>query len=624
MCGIAGFVGKGTEENLHKMVYSIRHRGPDSQDIYKQDELGFVHARLSIIDLSTGANQPFFNDDKSLVMVFNGEIYNYLELKEEIYKLRKYTFRTTSDTEVLLYLFQEYGVEMLQKINGMFAFAIYDFQKKELFVAKDRLGKKPLYYGIFNGTFIFASEPKAILQHPLATKELNINALNQYLTFDYVPTTNSIFQNIYKLEAAHYLIFKNKQIITKNRYWHISFEPNNFSYADAKDKLDSLLNKATAQRMLADVPLGVFLSGGLDSSTVAYYAQKNSTTPIQTFSIGFEDKSYNEADYATAVAKHLNTEHHTQYLSAQQSLDLVPEISSKLDEPFADASIIPTYFLSKFTRSKVTVSLGGDGSDELLAGYPTFISDNYIDLYKGLPNFLKSFISQTTKLLPVSDKNISLDFKIRQFLQGFEMDKEYTSTLWLGSFTPSEKQKVFSKNALSSITNTHGLGIVDDYLSEVKNAGAFEKLLYTYYRTYLLDDILVKVDRASMYTSLEVRAPFLDYHLVEFLSGLPKDYKIQGSNVKRILKDLMRDKIPNNIIDRPKKGFGIPLSSWIRKELKPLCDELLSEESLKKHDLFDYSYINKIKNDHYEVKQNNRKYLWNLMMFQLWYNEWIG
>jgi asparagine synthase (glutamine-hydrolysing) len=319
----------------------------------------------------------------------------------------------------------------------------------------------------------------------------------------------------------------------------------------------------------------------------------------------------------------LNTNHHTQYLSAQQSLDLVPEISSKLDEPFADASIIPTYFLSKFTRSHVTVALGGDGSDELMAGYPTFISDYFIDFYRVLPQFIKSIITGGSKLLPVSDKNISLDFKIRQFLQGFEMNKQFTSSLWLGSFVPSEKQKLFSKDSLQCITNGHGLGVVDKYIEEVKDAKYFEKLLYTYYRTYLLDDILFKVDRASMYTSLEVRAPFLDYHLVEFLSGLPKKYKLQGFNGKYVLKELMRDKIPNDIIGRPKKGFGIPLSSWIRKELKPLSEELLSEDALKKHGLFDYSYISKIKNNHYEVKENNRKTLWNLMMFQLWYNEWM-
>jgi asparagine synthase (glutamine-hydrolysing) len=623
MCGIAGFFGKGTEEDLRRMIYAIRYRGPDHQGAQLIENVGLAQARLSIIDLSEGAQQPFFTTDKSVAMVFNGEIYNYLELKEELLKLNKYTFRTTSDTEVLVYMYKEYGEKLLEKINGMFAFAIYDFTKKQLFVARDRMGKKPLYYSVVNNTLLFASELKAILQHPLATKELNYDAINEYLTFDYIPTPHSIFKNIHKLEASQYIIFKDGNIVTKQAYWHVNFTEQNISFTDATAKLDGLLSGAVSRRLMSDVPLGVFLSGGLDSSAVAYYAQKTAKSTINTFSIGFSEKSYDESNYARLVAKKLGTIHHEEVLSATESLSHIPDITSKLDEPFADPSIIPTYFLSKFTRKHVTVALGGDGSDELMAGYPTFISDKFLNLFSALPKPLVKSFASLTNLLPPSDKNISLDFKLIQFFKGFEESKQYVHSLWLGSFTPSLKNKLFTLAAQSQITNGKGLGCVDIYLKDVPDASEFNRLLYSYYRTYLLEDILVKVDRASMYNSLEVRAPFLDVNVVEFLDTLPKSYKIQGFNGKRLLKELMRNKLPNEIIDRPKKGFGIPVSLWLRNELKETMEHYLSEERINKHGIFNYSYIDKLKKEHLALKKNHRKLLWNLLVFEMWWDNFM-
>lgn len=624
MCGIAGFVGRGSEGELKSMIESISYRGPDYLGADLIENVGFAHARLSIIDLSPEARQPFYTPDKSVAMVFNGEIYNYLELKEELIKLNKYTFRTTSDTEVLIYLYQEYGVKLLDKINGMFAFAIYDFKKKELLLARDRMGKKPLYYTITNGTLVFASELKAILKHPQVKKEMNYDAINEYLTFEYIPTPNTIFKNIYKLEASNYLLFKNGKIVEKKAYWHVDFTEQQISFTDAVAKFDTLLAHATSSRLMSDVPLGVFLSGGLDSSTVAYYAQKAASSTINTFSIGFSEKSYDESDYAKLVAKKLGTKHHEEILSASASLGLIPDIISKLDEPFADPSIIPTYFLSKFTRKHVTVALGGDGSDELLAGYPTFISDKFLNTVGVLPKaFLKMLSGLTSSLLPPSDKNISLDFKLAQFFKGFEENKRYAHTLWLGSFTPTLKEKLFTASTKSNITNGNGLSSIDRYLAEVPNDNTFNQLLYTYYRTYLLEDILVKVDRASMYNSLEVRAPFLDVKVVEFLNSLPKNYKIKGFNGKRLLKELMRDKLPNEIIDRPKKGFGIPVSLWLRNELKDTMEHYLSEERINKQGIFNYSYINQLKKEHLALKHNHRKLLWNLLVFEMWYDNFM-
>jgi asparagine synthase (glutamine-hydrolysing) len=622
MCGIAGFVGRGNLDDLNRMIQCIRYRGPDNQPVFQKENCGFAHARLSIIDLSAEANQPFFNADRSAMIIFNGEIYNFPELKAGLQKTGRYNFHTTSDTEVLMYLYEEYKEKLLEKINGMFAFAIYDFRTKELLLARDRMGKKPLHYGIFDGTIVFASELKAILAHPLATKEINLDALNEYLTFDYVPTPHSIFKNIYKLEAANYLIFRERKIIENKPYWNIQFSNSTISFDEAKTQFDKLLDNATASRLMSDVPLGVFLSGGLDSSTIAYYAQKNSSNKVNTYSIGFEDKSYDEADYAQLVSKHLGTNHHQQILTAKHTLELIPKIASLLDEPFADPSIIPTHLLSDFTRQHVTVALGGDGSDELLAGYPTFFSNYFINPYSALPGFMKKLFEKISLTIPVSDKNISFDFKVKQFLKGFESKKEYAHTLWLGSFTPNEKQQLFNADVRNKLNDKSGLRVVDDWLSQMPNKNFFNQVQYVYYKTYLLDDILVKVDRASMYSSLEVRAPFLDYKVVEFLNSLPRQYKLKGFKSKYILKEVMRGKIPSEIIDRPKKGFGIPLSHWLRNELKPLCDDLLSESSISKHQLFNPDFVKKLQKDHYARRANNRKLLWNLIVFQMWYNNY--
>lgn len=613
MCGIAGFTGKGNKTVLKDMIQSIQHRGPDALVTHYDNNVALAHARLSIVDLRPEGNCPMFTKDKSLSITFNGEIYNYIELKEQLQE--KYTFRTTTDTEVLLYLYKELGVEMLKQINGMFAFAIYDYEEKELFIAKDRMGKKPLYYSTSIDSFVFGSEIKSILKHPSIKKELNIDAVNQYLTFDYVPTPNSIIKDIYKLESAHYLIVKDNQIVTKASYWEHNFSQNKpLSFNDATQKLDSLLNNATKNRLMSDVPLGVFLSGGLDSSAIGYYAQKNSKEKIKTFSIGFEDKSYDETDYAALVSEHLGTDHQSKILTPEHTVKLIDEIYPFIDEPFADASLIPTYFLSKFTKEHVTVALGGDGSDELLAGYPTFIADKFKQPLSSMPtSFTKVLLKITNKVLPASDKNISFDFKVKQFLKGFMSNKNHIHQLWLGSFTPFEKRELFKPEIYKSLQDKSGLGIIDSHYEKTKNNWSdFEKTTYNYYQTYLLDDILVKVDRASMYNSLEVRAPFLDKNVVEFLNSIPENYKQKGFEGKYLLKKLMEGKIPDNIIYRSKKGFGIPLSDWIRNDLKQEIEDVLLQEDA----YFNTDYIKTLLKEHHSKKCNNRKLIWNLYILK--------
>jgi asparagine synthase (glutamine-hydrolysing) len=382
----------------------------------------------------------------------------------------------------------------------------------------------------------------------------------------------------------------------------------------AVNELNDLLSEATRSRLMSDVPLGVFLSGGLDSSTIAYYAVKNSKTKVKTFSIGFEDRSYDEASYAKQVALHLGTEHHTKTLTPRHTLELIDEIYPKVDEPFADASLIPTYFLSQFTREHVTVALGGDGSDELFAGYPTFISDRFKWPLSAMPPSIPILLSEAAnRLLPVSDNNISFDFKVKQFLRGFLSRHDHIHQMWLGSFTPAEKARLFVPEVYREISDKTGLEIINAHFAKAKKEWSpLSRIIYYYLKTYLPDDILFKVDRASMYNSLEVRAPFLDRNVVEFVNSLPDSLKRHGLGGKFLLKKLMENKLPNDIVYRPKKGFGIPLSDWLRKDLKTKVDDTL----LMDDPYFDRVFIRKLLNEHHSGKFNHRKLIWNLFMLK--------
>ncbi len=609
MCGIAGYIGNCNEIILNQMIQKIKYRGPNGQHLYVKNDVGFAHARLSILDLREEGNQPMFNQRGNLMITFNGEIYNYLELKKKLKD--KHNFKTTTDTEVLLYMYSDYGEDMLQHIHGMFAFAIHNFDTNITIIARDRLGKKPLYYSKIKNTFLFSSELKSILEYPEINKKLNIASINEYLTFDYIPTPNTIINDINKLEPSTYIVLERSSIIKKVKYWSPEFSVNkNIEFNDAKNKLDELLENAVSRRLISDVPLGVFLSGGLDSSTVAYYAQKISNHKIKTFSIGFEDKSYNESDFAMQVARHLNTDHYTKILTPKHTLELIDEILPSLDEPFADASIIPTFFLSKFSKEYVDVSLGGDGSDELLAGYPTFISDYFKFPLNITPKYLINIlINFTDNLIPISDNNLSVDFKIKQFLKGFLGTNSQIHQLWLGSFDPTQKLQILNKNIFENLVDKTGLTNSDKHFYNKIGNTNFQKNINTYLNTYLLDDILYKVDRASMLNSLEVRAPFLDTQVVEFINSLPKKYKLKGFEGKYILKKTMENKLPHNIIYRNKKGFGIPLSNWIKFDLKNEISTILNSAP---EELFSRKFINKLLSDHFENKRNNRKLIWNL------------
>jgi len=622
MCGVAGFIGSGSKKDLEHMIASVKHRGPNDEGSFFEGDVALGHTRLSVLDLSSAGHQPMFNLKKTLGVVFNGEIYNFKELKKELSSLG-YSFSGNSDTEVLLYLYEHFKEKCFEKLNGMFAIAIYDFDENKLVLARDRMGKKPLYWARVNDTFIFGSEMKVLMAHSLFKKEIDIPSLNKYLLYQYVPTPHTIFKNVFKLEPATYLIYKGNNIV-KEKFWNANFKTKKIAFKEALQTLDKELEASVERRLVSDVPIGVFLSGGLDSSTIAYYAQKKSTQKIKTFSIGFEETNFDESKYARKVADFLGTEHHEKIISAKDSLAFIPKIADLLDEPMADPSIIPTYLLSKFAKENITVALGGDGGDELFGGYQTFQAEYFVRWYKMIPLFFrKFFIEKIVNNIPLFDKDFSALFFLRKFINGIENSNFYTHQNWLAAYSKEDRKQLFKRELWKSLGTENEFEDVDRYVGEIEVDDERQKLLYMYMRTYLMDEVLVKVDRASMVHALEVRAPLLDHRLIDFVTSLPYEFKVHRLNTKYILKQLMKNALPQDIISRSKKGFSIPLSLWLRGDLKDFCNTVLSKEKTEKLGLFNYAYIEKIKNEHFVGTKNNSRKLWTLLVFFLWYERWV-
>ncbi len=619
MCGIAGYIGEGSKETLEAMSAAIAHRGPDAHGVWlsEQSHIGLAHQRLAIIDLSPGGIQPMVSHDGRYVIVFNGEIYNFQELKKE---LSSYPFKSNSDTEVILAAYAAWGTGAFERLHGMFALALYDSYGHELILARDRAGKKPLYWAQWGDTLLFGSELKALRAHPLMRAQLNLRSLGQYLAREYVPTPNTIYEGVHKLSPGSYLQCRHGKAKIES-FWQPCISSSVATEAEALERFDTLLGQATKERMLADVPLGVFLSGGIDSSTVAYYASRASNTPIETFSIAFREKSFDESSYARATAKHLGTHHHEAVLSANDALALIIDLPAVFDEPVADASVLPTLLLSRFTREQVTVALGGDGADELLLGYPTFKAERYARLYSKAPSFLHHTAKQAANIFPSSTDYMSLGFKARKFTHDFTHDPLQRHLQWLGSFNENELQTLLQPAVATQIQGvTHELA--QQWHHECPELNGLNALSHLYLRTYLLDQVLVKVDRASMRYALEVRAPFLSHEVIEFLLSLPPHMKYHRGTTKYLLKKLMRDRLPDDIIDRPKQGFAAPVASWLRHELKDLLTDTLAPHHLAPN-IFNPSAVQTLVRQHIDGSHNHAKKLWTLLVFQLWYDRWM-
>lgn len=627
MCGIAGWINlknkssQNDEAVLHLMCERMKHRGPDSEGLWTDETVALGMRRLSVIDLHTG-EQPVYSEDRSIVVVMNGELYNFREVRASLEK-RGHKFETQTDTEILPHLYEEYGEAMLEHINGMFAFALWDKRKQKLLIARDKFGEKPLYYGVFDNKLIFASEPKVLLANPSVKPEINLDSLRSYLSFDYVPAPNSIYKGISKLPAAHFLTVEKGEIRTR-RYWNLSWQKKETkSLESSAEELRELLADAVRMRLVADVPLGILLSGGVDSSTVAAFATQFSSEKVKTFSIGFEEDSFDESKFARQVATHLNTEHYEEKLSVERAADLISEIGTWLDEPMSDGSLIPTLLLSKFVRKHVTVALGGDGGDEIFAGYPMYFAHKVANIYNGIPGVLRNnLIEPVVNNLPVSNKNLSFDYKAKRFVRASKYDLVTRHHSWFGSFSIDEQSKLLSKDVLANTSNDIYKGAKD--LLEICDAeNDIEKMQFLDINFYMAEDILTKVDRASMAVSLEVRAPFLDSRVAEFAAQIPLEYKLKGNKGKHILKKAMEPFLPKNILHRPKKGFGIPIAEWLKGRLNPLMHELLDEKRLKEQGLFDEKFVKKLIKEHETNAASHHKQLWTLLVFQLWYDNFL-
>lgn len=630
MCGITGWANldararppEGAQELLHSMCDRMTHRGPDSEGYLIDDGVALGIRRLAIIDLLTG-DQPAFNEHHSVAVVLNGEIYNYRELRDDL-EARGHTFRSASDTEVLPHLYEEYGRDMVDHLNGMFAFALWDDQRQRLFIARDRFGEKPLYWGVFDRTLLFASEPKVLLAHPAVRPDLDLNALRQYLSFDYVPAPLSIYEGINKLPAAHHLTLEDGKVEVK-RYWQLSYKKRQPvpTVPEAAAQLRDLLQDSVRMRLVSDVPLGVLLSGGIDSSMVTALAVRASSETVKTFSISFAESSFDESQYARRVAQFLGTDHHEERFSGSLAANLVGEIGAWMDEPMSDPSLVPTYLLSRFTRKHVTVALGGDGGDEIFAGYPMYFGHRMARAYQMIPRRLRTgVIERLVNALPVKTKNLSFDYRARRFVAASHYDEVARHHVWFGSFTPQDQDALLT----DYVKQASDADIYRDarrMFAECDSTDLIECMQSLDTQLYLAEDILTKVDRASMAVSLEVRAPYLDPRVAEFAASLPSRYKLHGYTSKYILKRAAKDLVPSFVWRRGKKGFGVPFAKWLKAELRPLARDLLSPERLRRGGLFNPDYVAKLQEEHERGVANHRKLLWTLLSFELWRESFV-
>lgn len=632
MCGIAGLVNTNNRsidtKVLTAMTNSLVHRGPDDCGVQCLNgpensglHAGLGHRRLSIIDLSALGHQPMTNEDRTIWITFNGEIYNFRELRADLVN-KGHMFTSETDTEVIIHGYETYGAEICCKLHGMFAFAIWDSTKGILLLARDRFGKKPLYYSRTADNFAFASELKAFRSNPDIPLTLDLHSLGLYLAYEYIPVPFSIYKDIYKLPPGTYLTYNgNNHTITP--YWNISFTQKHPIKNSEKEICAQILDKlgnAVRKRLMSDVALGAFLSGGIDSSAVvALMCDCIDSRQVKTFSIGFEDKSFDESSYARQVANHFKTDHHEKIFTAKDMLDILPTVWGFLDEPFADASILPTYMLSKFTRDTVTVALGGDGGDELFAGYDPFLAHKLAIFYEKMPSVLtKNVFEPLIKRLPVSTNNMSLDFRLKQFVKGMNYPLSLRNQAWLGAFPPELQQQLFSDRVRDELGGFDVYTLIHDSQKQGDFRDWIDEITFMYERFYMGEDILTKVDRASMAVSLEVRTPFLDTDFSEYVNALPGTYKLHGLTRKYILKKALEQKLPKEIIYRKKKGFGIPLTKWLREDLRPLLEETFSKEQIQRDGLFNYRYISQLMQEHFSGHRDNRKQLWTLLMFAKW------
>lgn len=636
MCGICGklnFDGNGLNKDLlERMCRSFSYRGPDDEGILIAPPIGLGHRRLSIIDLSDAGHQPMSNEDETIWLVFNGEIYDFENLRQELEK-KGHILKSHTDCETIIHLYEEEGIHGLKRLNGMFAFALWDIRQQRLFLVRDRLGIKPLHYYWDGTTLLFASEIKAILCDPEVSRDIDQEALKLYLTLNFIPAPWTIFKNIRKLSPGNYLLAERGKISIE-KYWDVpsrdglTEESSDHEFQDLthqKEHLRSLLEESVKRRLISDVPLGAFLSGGLDSSIIVSLMARNSSQPVKTFSIGYKDlPSFDETSYAREVATFNRTEHHEFKLGFKDILEAFPMVLDNVDEPFADSSAVPTYIVSRETRNHVTVALSGDGGDELFAGYRMYLGEYWSKYYAKIPAPIRSLIAPLVQALPDARDKPGLEMirRVKKFLRGMSLEFPERFCGWREIFPFTMRQQLLKDPEEDNFY----LGLIRETAQNEKGrfpGDPINLMLYMDLRGLLPGDMLTKVDRMSMANALEVRVPLLDYRFVEYAFQLGSQSKLKAWGGKYILLEAFKDYLPTALHKRPKRGFEMPIGAWLRKELRFLIDEYLSEASVKRQDFFHYEIIKGLINDHMSGRQDTSWQLWNLIVFQHWFKKYF-
>ena len=626
MCGITGFVnnsGRSADRGvLEAMNCQIVHRGPDDDGFYVNGEAALAMRRLSIIDVA-GGHQPMRNADGTKWIVYNGEIYNYQELRADLEE-RGHSFYTNSDTEAIVHLYDEHGPSCVNFLRGMFAFAIWDETDRSLFLARDRVGKKPLLYSHqSNGDLIFGSEFQAVLKHPSVSRDVDSTAIDAYLSYLCVPAPMTAFRAIRKLEPGHWLKWKNGQVETQ-RYWLPDFSKKlKISEADAIDETTRIVRESTKLRLISEVPLGAFLSGGVDSSIIVALMAQESSSPVKTFSIGFDEEDYSELKYARRVAEHVGAEYN-EFVVRPNALDVIPTLVEHYGEPYADSSAVPTYYVAKETRKHVTVALNGDGGDESFAGYERYAAMRLAEAYRRIPRVLRgALVEFPAGLLPASELKRSRLRDGKRFLNAAGLPTAERYVRWMSSFDRKAKKGIYTDAFASTINGTDASAIIGSWFDRAAGTGIVDAAMFTDQMTYLPNDLLVKVDIATMANSLEARSPFLDHKVIEFAASLPDTLKMRGRETKSLLKKVAARLVPSDVIYRRKMGFGVPIGKWFRGEMKGFLREvLLSERSLNRG-VIRPEVVTTYVEQHIAGQRDYAFQLWTLLMLELWFQRFI-
>jgi asparagine synthase (glutamine-hydrolysing) len=628
MCGIVGIVGREdrqvSEGLLSRMCEAIRHRGPDEDGFYREGAVGLAMRRLAIIDLK-GGQQPIHNEDRSAWIVFNGEIYNYRELRAELEKLG-HRFYTDCDTEVIVHAYDRYGAECPKYLRGMFAFAIWDERTEELLLARDRVGKKPLLYAHLDGQLVFGSEFSALLLHPDISREIDRRALHYYLNFMCVPAPLTAYRDIRKLEPGHTLRYRPRDgRIKMERYWQPDFSHKlKLSEEEAGERAVEILREAVRVRLMSEVPLGAFLSGGIDSSAVVALMSEQSSAPVKTFSIGFEEQDFSELHHARRVAEHVGAEHH-EFIVRPNAMEVLPTLVEHYGEPYADSSAIPTYYVARETRRHVTVALNGDGGDECFAGYERYAAMQLAEKYhRVVPAALgRSLIDRAVELLPAPANNRTRVGRVKRFMRAAALPKIERYLRWTSVFDREAQRELYSESFRRETAQLDAAHFLAPWFAGVNGSGLLDATLLADTMTYLPNDLLVKVDIASMAVSLEARSPFLDHHVIEFAASLPENYKLRGLTTKYLLKRVLKQLLPSENLERRKMGFGVPIGHWFRGEMQGFLRETLLSEKALKRGLFNPAAVTRLVEQHTRGERNHEHQLWTLLMLELWFQRFI-